>query len=39
MEEKAEKRVGFEKDDDAHSSGSDDDYQRAVEVRPCETPV
>ncbi|KAI8169200.1 hypothetical protein KHU50_006065 [Colletotrichum sp. SAR 10_65] len=32
MEEKAEKRVGFEKDDDAHSSGSDDDYQRAVEV-------
>ncbi|KAK1989370.1 ATP-NAD kinase [Colletotrichum cereale] len=27
-----EKRVGFEKDEDAHSSGSDDDYQKAVEV-------
>ncbi|KAI8298690.1 NAD(+) kinase [Colletotrichum sp. SAR11_59] len=32
MEEKPEKRVGFERDDDAHSSGSDDDYQRAVEA-------
>ncbi|OHE95944.1 ATP-NAD kinase [Colletotrichum orchidophilum] len=27
-----EKRVGFEKEDDAHSSGSDDEYQKAVEV-------
>ncbi|KAJ0156989.1 NAD(+) kinase [Colletotrichum tanaceti] len=27
-----EKRVGLEKDEDAHSSGSDDDYQKAVEV-------
>ncbi|KAK1993045.1 ATP-NAD kinase [Colletotrichum falcatum] len=26
------KRVGFEKDEDGHSSESDDDYQKAVEV-------
>ncbi|KAK1655621.1 ATP-NAD kinase [Colletotrichum phormii] len=30
--DETEKRVGFEKEEDAHSSGSDDDYQKAVEV-------
>ncbi|OLN84491.1 NAD(+) kinase 2 [Colletotrichum chlorophyti] len=31
-ENEPQRHVGFEGDEDAHSSGSDDDYQRAVEV-------
>ncbi|KAF6843819.1 putative NAD kinase [Colletotrichum musicola] len=32
IDDKGEKRVGFLDNEDAHSSGSDDDYQKAVEV-------
>ncbi|TDZ31650.1 NAD(+) kinase [Colletotrichum spinosum] len=31
-DEKSEKRVGFDRDEDGHSSGSDDEYQKPVEV-------